>query len=142
MMLGVQSITENKNVPAESLPLDLRHSWPTAKGLVLVGAPGAFHRLPSLLLLSLLRTLFSSYCLFVAGAGSSLDGFIATETLSTSLSIFYTLAGAILGSKKYKLFTFALLTDTFGVGSVLFHIFTHGICLLKLTSKLHSAFAR
>lgn len=42
MMLEVQSITENKNVSAEALWLDVWWSWPTAKGLVLVGAPGSF----------------------------------------------------------------------------------------------------
>lgn len=42
MMLGVQSITENKNLSAEALRLDVRRSWLTAKGLVLVGAPRSF----------------------------------------------------------------------------------------------------
>lgn len=62
MMFGVQSITENKNLSAEALRLDVRRSWLTAKGLVSVGTPGAFHQLPPTLLLFLLRTLFFSNC--------------------------------------------------------------------------------
>lgn len=136
-MLGVQSFTENKNLSAAALRLDGCRSWPTVKDLVLLDHPGAFHRLPSTLLLFLLRTLFSFSCLFVAGieVGSSMDSFITTGTLSyTSLSIFCTFAGANVGAKEYKLveksaeiFTFALLTDTFGAVSVAFHVFPRAL---------------
>lgn len=64
-------------------------------------------------------------------AYSSLDGFIATGTLCILLSIFCTFAGANLSAEKRKLvektadiFTFVLLTDTFEMASVVFHIFT------------------